>query len=70
MSILEYDEEKHLKSEREEWRNIGRKEGRKEGENRLAGLLQKLIDAGRDQEVRLALSDCEYREKLYQENNS
>ncbi|MBD5515307.1 MAG: hypothetical protein HDR06_11890 [Lachnospiraceae bacterium] len=28
MSIFEYDEEKHMKSEREEWREIGREEGR------------------------------------------
>ena len=28
VSIFEYDEEKHMKSEREEWREIGREEGR------------------------------------------
>lgn len=27
VSIFEYDEEKHMKSERKEWREIGRKEG-------------------------------------------
>ena len=27
VSIFEYDEEKHMKSEREEWREIGREEG-------------------------------------------
>lgn len=69
VSIFEYDEEKHLKSEREEWRDIGRKEGRKEGEDRLSRLLQKLMDDGKEREVRLALNDCEYREKLYEENN-
>lgn len=30
MSIFEYDEEKHMKSERKEWREIGREEGRAE----------------------------------------
>lgn len=30
MSIFEYDEEKHIKSERKEWREIGREEGRAE----------------------------------------
>ncbi len=64
VSIFEYDEEKHIKSEREEWRNIGWKEG----EERLARLIQRLIDSGRDQEVKLVLSDCEYRKKLYREN--
>ncbi|GEM_PF-1017694 len=31
MSIFEYDEEKHMKSERKEWREIGYREGREEG---------------------------------------
>lgn len=31
VSIFEYDEEKHMRSERKEWREIGRKEGRSEG---------------------------------------
>ena len=73
MSIFEYDEEKHMKSEREEWRSIGREEGRKEGieegQDKLARLLQTLIDDGRGEELGCVLSDHEYREKLYQENN-
>ena len=32
MSIYEYDEEKHIRQEREEAKEDGRKEGRKEGE--------------------------------------
>lgn len=31
VSIFEYDEEKHMRSERKEWREIGREEGREEG---------------------------------------
>ena len=31
VSIFEYDEEKHMRSERKEWREIGREEGRAEG---------------------------------------
>lgn len=31
MSIFEYDEERHIKSEREIWRKEGREEGLKEG---------------------------------------
>ncbi len=73
VSILEYDEEKHLQSEREEWRNIGWKEGvkegRKEGEDRLSRLLRKLMNDGKEREARLVLNDCEYREKLYKANN-
>ncbi|MCM1136014.1 MAG: hypothetical protein NC400_10615 [Clostridium sp.] len=85
VSIFEYDEEKHMKSEREEWRNIGRKEGYKEGrkegheegrrggikegQDKLAELLQKLMNSGRIEEMKRALSDGEYRERLYRENN-
>ncbi len=58
VSIFEYDEEKHMKSEREEWRSIGQKEG----QDKLAKLLQKLIDTGRGEEVGRVLSDHEYRE--------
>ncbi|MCM1135363.1 MAG: hypothetical protein NC400_07275, partial [Clostridium sp.] len=69
VSIFEYDEEKHMKSEREEWRNIGRKEGYREGQDKLAELLQKLMDSGRMEEMKRALSDSEYRENLYRENH-
>ena len=63
VSIFEFDEEKFLKSEREE----SKKEGQKEGEEKLAGLLRGLMDAGKMEEMKRALSDREYREKLYQE---
>ena len=59
MSIFEYDEEKHMRSVHEE--------GRAEGENRVVQLLQRLIDAGRMEEMKRALSDREYREELYRE---
>ncbi len=38
MSIFEYDEEKHMRSERKEWREIGHEEGLVEGENRALQL--------------------------------
>ena len=57
MSIFEYDEEKHMRSVHEE--------GRAEGENRVVQLLQRLIDAGKMEEMKRALSDREYREELY-----
>ncbi|MDE7177571.1 MAG: hypothetical protein K2O59_07105 [Lachnospiraceae bacterium] len=63
VSIFEYDEEKHIKSERKEWREIGRKEG----SDNLAKLLQSLIDAGKTEEANRAISDSEYREKLLKE---
>lgn len=75
MSIFEYDEEKHMKSEREEWREIGRQEGfregheegHKEGRNDLARILKNLMDSGKDDVIKRALSDQEYREQLYRE---
>lgn len=45
----------------------GRKEGRAEGENRLAKLIQMLMDGGRSEDVKKAVSDQNYREQLYVE---
>lgn len=83
VSIFEYDEEKHMKSERKEWREIGYREGREEGiiagrkEGIIAGreeglkagfnALKILMDAGKTEEVNRALSDSDYREKLLRE---
>ena len=63
VSIFEYDEEKHMKSERKEWQEIGRKEGR----DNLASLLQSLTDAGKTEEVQRVLTDKDYREQLCRE---
>ena len=60
MSIYEYDEELHFKTLREE--------GLELGESRLADLLQKLMDAGRSEDVNRAIFDPEYRKQLYLEN--
>ncbi|MDE6845656.1 MAG: hypothetical protein K2J99_07810 [Lachnospiraceae bacterium] len=59
MSIFEYDEEKHLRNEREE--------GREEGEDRIVKLMQKLMEAERDEDIKRVLSNREYRGQLYQE---
>ena len=59
MSIFEYDEEKHLTSEREIWRQ--------EGESRLAKLLELMLQGNKKDNVEKALADAEYREKLYKE---
>lgn len=74
VSIFEYDEEKHIKNEREEWREVGREEGREEGFaigreegcNSLAFMLKSLLDAGKTEEIQRTLSDSAYREELYQ----
>ncbi len=71
VSIFEYDEEKHMKSERKEWREIGREEGLKEGQvkglNAGFDILKTLIDGGKTEELERALSDHAYREQLCRE---
>ncbi len=76
VSIFEYDEEKHMKSERKEWREIGYREGHdagreeglaaglEKGGDTLAGLLQSLTAAGKTDEVNRVLLDSDYRKKL------
>ena len=79
MSIFEYDEEKHLKSEREIWKQAGILEGKQagiaegkqagiiEGESRLTKLLQLMMQGNQSENVEKVLADLEYREKLYKE---
>ncbi|MDE6738630.1 MAG: hypothetical protein K2K07_06025 [Lachnospiraceae bacterium] len=75
MSIFEYDEEKHIRSERKEWREIGHAEGREEGlavgrvegETKALQLIQKLTESNKTEEMTRALSDQAYREQLYRE---
>ena len=81
MSIFEYDEEKHMKSEREwaynnghedglaEGRKLGLTEGKQLGEQRLIKLQQLLLESERNEDLKRILSDEAYREQLYQENN-
>ncbi|MDE5597286.1 MAG: hypothetical protein K2J04_05585 [Lachnospiraceae bacterium] len=69
MSIFEYNEEQHLKSEREQAYQNGHKDGYKEGESRLANLLQILTDAGRSEDINRITTDQIYREQLYLEYN-
>ena len=69
MSIFEYNEEKHMKSEREEWHAKGHAEGRIEGKDRAIRLMQYLTDSDKTEELKRALSDQEYREQLYRKYN-
>ena len=81
VSIFEYDEEKHLKSERElaykNGEDAGIKKGiekgismgREEGEKRLSELLQILVKEKRDDDLSRVIYDQSYREQLYRENN-
>lgn len=79
MSIFEYDEEKHLKSEREQAYRSGKKdgieeghkegikEGIREGEIRLARLLQILVAEKKEDDIRRVIMDPGYRDQLYRE---
>ncbi|MDE7130496.1 MAG: hypothetical protein K2O65_01685 [Lachnospiraceae bacterium] len=75
MSIFEYDEETHIRSERKEWREIGHAEGREEGltagrvegETKALQLMQKLTVSGKTEEMTRTLSDPAYRDQLYRE---
>ena len=45
----------------------GRAEGRTEGENRFAKLVQMLLEGGRNEDIKRVVSDQNYREQLYAE---
>ena len=63
VSIFEYDEEEHMRQEREE----SRQEGFEEGEERINDLYGKLFELGRSEDVKRAIKDKEYRKKLLEE---
>ena len=66
VSIFEYNEEQHLKLEKEETYKNGKSEGvaegREEGEDRFVQLLQILENEGRDDDIHRAISDKACRE--------
>ena len=59
----EYDEEEHMRQEREE----SRKEGFEEGEERINDLYDKLHELNREEDIWKAIKDVEYRKKLLEE---
>ena len=71
MSIYEYDQEKHLRQEREaSWekgREVGKEEGREEGMKLLDDLYGLLAESGRTDDILRATKDPEYRDKLLKE---
>ena len=81
MSIFEYDEEKHLKNEREfgyqrgrevgmrEGHEAGMREGLQTGESRVNALNLKLVESGREADIIKAATDKAYQEKLFKEYN-
>ena len=67
MLMSEYNYEQDIEVQREEAFEEGEKLGRKEGQKLFAALVEKLIEAGRSEDVIKAAQDFELCEKLYQE---
>lgn len=70
MVLTEYDEQAHIKNEREIALEEGRAEGRAEGEAKLAKftrLMQCLLEAGRMEDAKRVTEDAELRDELYRE---
>ena len=71
MLIAEYDYELDIQVQREEAEQIGmergKKEGIKEGEVHFAKLTEKLLQAGRTEELLRATNDNEFRDAMYRE---
>ena len=67
---IDIPEENEVKKMSEGFRQIideSKAEGRDAGEKKLGALIDSLIDAGRNDEIKKVTSDAEYRQKLYVE---
>ncbi len=71
MCLTEYDEQKNLLWFKEdgykEGYKEGKEEGRKEGEIRFGKLIDKMVVAGRIDDMTRVATDSEYRHQLYKE---
>ena len=71
MCLTEYDEQKNLLWFKEdgykEGYKEGKEEGRKEGEIRFGKLIDKMVTAGRIDDMTRVATDSEYRHQLYKE---
>ncbi|EDR47467.1 hypothetical protein DORFOR_00992 [Dorea formicigenerans ATCC 27755] len=67
VSIFEYDEEEHMRQEREEIRQEGFEEGEKCSEVRIAKLIIELNRQGRTEDIVKMATDSECRKKLLEE---
>ena len=69
MSIYEYNQEEHIRLEREDAFEDGRKVGKEEGENRLGKLIEVLLEEGLDDIVKLVATDETVRAEYYAKYN-
>ncbi len=67
MCLTEYDEQKNLLWFKEDGFKEGKEEGRKEGEIRFGKLIDKMVAAGRIDDMTRVATDSEYRHQLYKE---
>ena len=79
MSLYEYDEERHMRQEREasreegikqgikEGRKEGIKEGRIQGQQRINNLFSRLVQDNRMKDLERSVQDPQYQEKLLKE---
>ena len=71
MLLEEFDADKYERCLREEGRKEGREEGRKEGleegEDRMASLIEKLLELNRMEDLKRIATDVDYRERLLRE---
>ncbi len=67
--ITEYDEEAERKFLKNEGREEGLAEGRKQGAERMGSLIRRLIEDNRLSDLERASNDPNYRESLYKEFN-
>ena len=67
VSIFEYDEEEHMRQEREESRQECFEEGEKCGEVRIAKLIIELNRQDRTEDIVKMAADSECRKKLLEE---
>ena len=66
-ALYEWDMASGIEKGRKEGLEEGLKEGQKQGEERLAVLINNMVSAGRTEDITKAVTDAEYRQKLYQE---
>lgn len=59
--------EEGRKEGREEGRKEGREEGLEEGEDRMASLIEKLLELNRMEDLKRIATDVDYRERLLRE---
>lgn len=67
MILTEYDEQAHIKNEKEISYEEGKKEGIKEGSSTLSKLIQYLLKDNRIEDIDKVTTDEKYREQLIKE---